>query len=81
MEQLRFSHLLLLGLDRFKQVNDLCGHSAGDQLLRQLATQLAHQLPRHAELARVGGDEFAVLLREVDDEAALKQAEAFRRAV
>ena len=56
----RFSHLLLLGLDRFKQVNDLCGHSAGDQLLRQLATQLAHQLPRHAELARVGGDEFAV---------------------
>lgn len=77
----RFSHLLLLGLDRFKQVNDLCGHSAGDQLLRQLATQLAHQLPRHAELARVGGDEFAVLLREVDDEAALKQAEALRRAV
>jgi len=77
----RFSHLLHLSLDRFKQVNDLCGHSAGDQLLRQLATQLAHQLPRHAELARVGGDEFAVLLREVDDEAALKQAEALRRAV
>ncbi|WP_395506064.1 EAL domain-containing protein [Ectopseudomonas hydrolytica] len=77
----RFSHLLHLSLDRFKQVNDLCGHSAGDQLLRQLATQLGHQLPRHAELARVGGDEFAVLLREVDDEAALKQAEALRRAV
>lgn len=77
----RFSHLLHLSLDRFKQVNDLCGHSAGDQLLRQLATQLTHQLPRHAELARVGGDEFAVLLREVDDEAALKQAEALRRAV
>ncbi|MFT0623998.1 EAL domain-containing protein [Ectopseudomonas guguanensis] len=77
----RFSHLLLLGLDRFKQVNDLCGHSAGDQLLRQLAAQLQHQLPRHAELARVGGDEFAVLLREVDDAAALDQAEQLRRAV
>ena len=77
----RFSHLLLLGLDRFKQVNDLCGHSAGDQLLRQLASQLLHQLPRHAELARVGGDEFAVLLREVDDEAALEQAEQLRRGV
>jgi diguanylate cyclase (GGDEF)-like protein len=77
----RFSHLLHLGLDRFKQVNDLCGHSAGDQLLRQLASQLSHQLPRHAELARVGGDEFAILLCEVDDEAALHQAEQFRRAV
>ncbi len=77
----RFSHLLHLGLDRFKQVNDLCGHSAGDQLLRQLASQLSHQLPRHAELARVSGDEFAILLREVDDEAALNQAEQFRRAV
>ncbi|MGG2399503.1 EAL domain-containing protein [Pseudomonas sp. SH1-B] len=77
----RFSHLLLLGLDRFKQVNDLCGHSAGDQLLKQLASQLLHQLPRHAQLARVGGDEFAVLLREVDDEAALSQAEQLRRSV
>ncbi|WP_061238329.1 EAL domain-containing protein [Ectopseudomonas composti] len=77
----RFSHLLLLGLDRFKQVNDLFGHSAGDQLLKQLASQLLHQLARHAELARVGGDEFAILLREVDDEAALSQAEQLRRAV
>lgn len=77
----RFSHLLSMGLDRFKQVNDLCGHSAGDQLLRQLATHLSHQLPRHAELARISGDEFAVLLREIDDEAALAQAEQLRRAV
>lgn len=77
----RFSHLLLLGLDRFKQVNDLFGHSAGDQLLRQLANQLLHQMPRHAELARVGGDEFAVLLREIDDAAALEQAEHLRQAV
>lgn len=77
----RFSHLLSLGLDRFKQVNDLCGHSAGDQLLRQLASQLEHQLPRHAALARIGGDEFAVLLREVDDAAALAQAEQLRHGV
>lgn len=77
----RFSHLLLLGLDRFKQVNDLFGHSAGDQLLKQLASQLLHQLPRHAELARVGGDEFAILLREADDNAALSQAEQLRHAV
>lgn len=49
-----FSHLLYLDLDQFKQVNDLCGHSAGDQLLRQLATRLQHQLPAQAKLARIG---------------------------
>ena len=76
-----FSHLLCLGLDRFKQVNDLCGHLAGDQLLRQLANQLGRALPRHAELARIGGDEFAILLREADDAAALEQAERLRRNV
>ncbi|HBX56874.1 EAL domain-containing protein [Pseudomonas sp. UBA2684] len=77
----RFSHLLYLDLDQFKQVNDLCGHSAGDQLLRQLSSNLQHQLPRHAELARIGGDEFAVLLREVDSPAALVQAEHLRSCV
>lgn len=77
----RFSHLLCLDLDQFKQVNDLCGHSAGDQLLRQLSSHLQHQLPRHAELARIGGDEFAVLLREVNAEAALEHAEALRLCV
>lgn len=79
--RLRFSHLLCLDLDQFKQVNDLCGHSAGDQLLRQLSSHLQHQLPRHAELARIGGDEFAVLLREVNAEAALEHAEALRLCV
>src|SRR3990167_4366442 len=76
-----YSHLLCLDLDQFKQVNDLCGHSAGDQLLRQLSGHLLHQLPRHAELARIGGDEFAVLLREVDSAAALEHAESLRHCV
>src|SRR3989344_5842177 len=70
----RYSHLLCLDLDQFKQVNDLCGHSAGDKLLRQMSGHLRHQLPRHAELARIGGDEFAVLLREINNEAALEHA-------
>ena len=77
----RYSHLLYLDLDQFKQVNDLCGHSAGDQLLRQLALHLQHHLPRHAELARIGGDEFAVLLREVDTPAAMAHAEHLRACV
>ncbi|MET1079788.1 MAG: EAL domain-containing protein [Pseudomonas sp.] len=77
-----FSHLLYLDLDQFKQVNDLCGHSAGDQLLRQLATHLQRQLPTtQAQLARIGGDEFAVMLGALDTDAALLQAETLRQAV
>ena len=81
LQQRRFSHLLCLDLDRFKQVNDLCGHSAGDQLLRQLAGHLRRALPAPAELARIGGDEFAALLQEPDDQTALCKAELLRNAV
>ena len=77
----RYSHLLLLDLDQFKQVNDLCGHSAGDQLLRQLAGHLLGSVPSQAELARIGGDEFAVLLADCDRQQALEQAERLRLAV
>ncbi|MGE8497084.1 MAG: EAL domain-containing protein [Pseudomonas sp.] len=77
----RFSHLLCLDLDQFKHVNDLCGHSAGDQLLRQLSGHLLSHLPRHADLARIGGDEFAILLREADDAAGMLQAEHLRACV
>lgn len=76
-----FSHLLYLDLDQFKQVNDLCGHSAGDHLLRQLANSLQNQLPSQAILARLGGDEFAILLTAADSAAAMAQAEALRLAV
>ena len=76
-----FSHLLCLDLDQFKQVNDLCGHSAGDQLLRQLSAHLQHQLPADAALARIGGDEFAVLLRAADGQTALAHAENLRLCV
>ncbi len=77
----RFSHLLCLDLDQFKQVNDLCGHSAGDQLLRQLAVHLLKNLPPRAELARLGGDEFAVLLEQADAATAEAHAERLRDAV
>lgn len=65
--------LLLLDLDNFKQVNDLMGHAAGDQLLCEVARRAQGQLPPGGVLARLGGDEFAVLL---DGHLARAQAQA-----
>ena len=56
--------LLLLDLDRFKEVNDSLGHDAGDRLLIQVGSRLASELAPGDFLARVGGDEFAILLND-----------------
>lgn len=54
--------LALLDLDKFKPINDVFGHAAGDELLSTLAANLRASLPKESVLARMGGDEFAVLV-------------------
>jgi diguanylate cyclase (GGDEF)-like protein len=58
--------VLLLDLDRFKEVNDILGHDAGDQLLQVVAERLTQAVPPTATVARMGADEFGILLRELD---------------
>ena len=66
--------LLLIDLDRFKEVNDSFGHPVGDELLRLIGPRLQQSLSRGGELARMGGDEFGVLLRGADASAACRVA-------
>lgn len=76
------SHVLcFLDLDQFKLVNDSCGHVAGDELLRQIATLLAGLVRSRDTLARIGGDEFAVLMEHASLDKALQRAEKIRQAI
>lgn len=63
--------LMMLDLDRFKQVNDTLGHPAGDELLKQVSGRLGQIIGKNGEIGRLGGDEFQVMLPDIDDRGRL----------
>jgi len=75
------SSLLMVDIDHFKKVNDLHGHAAGDEALRQLAECMRGELRTTDLPARLGGEEFAVLLPMTDALAAIEIAERLRQRV
>ncbi|HEY5644331.1 MAG TPA: diguanylate cyclase [Pseudomonadales bacterium] len=73
--------VLLFDLDHFKKVNDQCGHAAGDQILKAVA-DVSMQVKRITDVAaRIGGEEFALLLPETDQDGALRTAQRLRQAI
>lgn len=76
------SHAMcFVDLDQFKIINDTCGHVAGDALLRYLAAVLREKLRVRDTLARIGGDEFALLLEHCDSEQALRAAQSVHQII
>lgn len=73
--------LCYLDLDQFKIINDTCGHIAGDELLRQIASLLEGHIRARDTLARLGGDEFAVIMEHCPIDKAVDLAEKIRSTV
>ncbi len=73
--------LCYLDLDRFKIVNDTCGHVAGDELLRQIALLLNELVRSRDTVARLGGDEFGILMEHCTLEQTWPIAEEVRQAI
>jgi len=72
----RVCALIMLDLDRFKQVNDTLGHPAGDELLKQVAARLKQICENKGEIGRLGGDEFQIILPDIDDRGELGELAA-----
>lgn len=72
--------LAVFDVDHFKQINDTFGHSTGDEVLREVAQKLRDALPREGVLARIGGEEFALILPQHEVAEVLQKVEEIRLA-
>lgn len=73
--------LLLFDVDHFKGINDTYGHAVGDRVLRDLSDKIAHYLRKEDLFGRYGGDEFAILLPEINEKDSAKFAEMIRQLI
>ena len=67
------SAILLLDIDHFKAINESFGHQFGDQFLIEAAQRIKDQLPGDAKIARIGGDEFAILLQDLQEASQVRK--------
>lgn len=73
--------VVMMDIDSFKVINDHYGHSAGDEVLKAMAEQFNHAIRINDVAARIGGEEFALLIREADLPQVLAIAERLRKAI
>jgi diguanylate cyclase (GGDEF)-like protein len=73
--------MLVLDVDRLKEINDVHGHLSGAEAVREVGQIIARSLERNAVACRYGGDEFAVLIMDSDARASLAVAESLRKSV
>ena len=73
--------LIYFDLDRFKSINDRHGHTAGDAVLKAVASAIAQNVRTSDVVARLGGDEFAVLLWNLSEASAVAKAQALEAAI
>lgn len=73
--------LIMIDIDKFKNINDTYGHDAGDNVIKKVVSILYNETKGGDLVARVGGEEFCVLLKDIDQKSALKQAVKMRTEI
>ena len=73
--------VIMIDIDHFKNINDTCGHPAGDTVLCEIANRLTQSARSHEYIGRYGGEEFLAIISPFSQEGAVKAAERFRKAI
>lgn len=81
LSQVERGHLLILDIDRFKQINDRYGHMAGDDVIISVAATLTEIVGPSQLVARIGGEEFAILFQDCEFAEVVSTAERIRRSI